>query len=109
MVATNLVRDGSRTRDTRRRILSRNPPPDAVPGPDQELARAEEVERVREALQVLSERDRTMLLMRQEGFSYREIAEVAQVSHRSVGTILARALKRFAAELTNEDSGNGTS
>jgi DNA-directed RNA polymerase specialized sigma24 family protein len=50
-----------------------------------------------------------MLLLRQEGFSYKEIAEVAGVSHRSVGTILARALQRFAAELSKEDGGNGTS
>jgi DNA-directed RNA polymerase specialized sigma24 family protein len=50
-----------------------------------------------------------MLLLRQEGFSYREIAEVAGVSDRSVGTILARALQRFAAELSKEESGNGTS
>lgn len=109
LVATNLVRDRSRTRETRRRILTRIPPPDAVPGPDQDLTRAEEVERVRRALQILSERDRKMLLLRQEGFSYREIAEMVEVSHRSVGTILARALKRFAAELSNEELGNGTS
>jgi len=73
------------------------------------MARAEEIQRVRRALEVLSQRDREMLLLRQEGFSYREIAEVAGVSHRSVGTILARALQRFAAELSNEESGNGTS
>jgi RNA polymerase sigma-70 factor (ECF subfamily) len=115
MVATNLVRDRARTRETRRRILSGFPPPENSPGPDQDLARAEEVQRVRTALEVLSERDREMLLLRQEGFSYREIAEVADVSHRSVGTILARALQRFAAELANEESesgeesGNGTS
>ena len=108
-VATNLVRDRARTRETRRRILSGFPPPDEGPGPDEELASAEEIQRVRRALEVLSQRDREMLLLRQEGFSYREIAEVAEVSHRSVGTILARALQRFAAELSNEESGNGTS
>ena len=67
------------------------------------------IQRVREALGVLSQRDREMLLLRQEGFSYREIAEVAGVSPRSVGTILARALQRFAKEVTKEESGNGTS
>ena len=109
MVATNLIRDRSRTQATRRRILAGFPPPENVPGPDRALARSEEVARVRKALNVLNERDRTMLLLRQEGFSYREIAEVAGVSHRSVGTILARALQRFAAELSREDSGNETS
>jgi RNA polymerase sigma-70 factor (ECF subfamily) len=109
MVATNLVRDRSRTRETRRRILSGFPPPENTPGPDGALERAEEVARVRSAMQVLSHRDREMLLLRQEGFSYREIAEVAGVSPRSVGTILARALQRFAGELSKKESGNGTS
>ena len=109
MVATNLVRDRSRTRETRRRILSGFPPPETAPGPDHDLARSEEIRRVRRALEVLSPRDREMLLLRQEGFSYREIAEVAGVSHRSVGTILARASQRFGAELSDEESGNGTS
>jgi RNA polymerase sigma-70 factor (ECF subfamily) len=108
-VATNLARDRSRTRETRRRILSGFPPPETVPGPDLDLERAEEAQGVREALEVLSERDREMLLLRQEGFSYKEIAEVAGVSHRSVGTILARALQRFGAELAKEENGNGTS
>jgi RNA polymerase sigma-70 factor (ECF subfamily) len=109
MVATNLIRDRSRTRETRRRILSGVPPPEYGPGPDEDLARSEEIQRVREALGVLSQRDREMLLLRQEGFSYREIAEVAGVSPRSVGTILARALQRFAKEVTKEERGNGTS
>jgi RNA polymerase sigma-70 factor (ECF subfamily) len=109
MVATNLVRDRSRTRETRRRILSGFPPPENTPGPDRALERAEEVARVRSAMQVLSHRDREMLLLRQEGFSYREIADVAGVSPRSVGTILARALQRFAGELSKKESGNGTS
>ena len=109
MVATNLVRDRARTRKTRRRILSEFPPEESVPGPEGDLDRAEEIKRVRAALRVLSTRDREMLLLRQEGFSYREIAQVAGVSHRSVGTILARALQRFAAELSNEESVDGTS
>ncbi len=109
MVATNLVRDRARTRETRKRILAGHPPPAHTPGPDGDLERAEEVARVRRALSVLSGRDREMLLLRQEGFSYREIAEVAGVSHRSVGTILARALQRFAHELSDKESGNATS
>ena len=108
MVATNLVRDQGRTRETRRRILAGFPPPENAPGPDRDLARAEEIRRVRKALKVVSERDGEMLLLRQEGFSYREIAEIAGVSHRSVGTILARALQRFSAELSKEEEGNGT-
>jgi RNA polymerase sigma factor (sigma-70 family) len=112
-VATNLARDHSRTRETRRRILSTVPPPEPVPGPDREAVRSENVRQVREALEALPERDRQMLLLREEGFSYEEIAEVAGVSQRSVGTILARALKRLARELppepSSEEQENGTS
>ncbi len=108
-VATNLARDGARTRETRRRLLLTYPTSEDVPGPDQGLVRKEDRTRVHAALEVLSQRDREMLLLRQEGFSYAEIAEVAGVSHRSVGTILARALKRFARELSNEERGNATS
>jgi RNA polymerase sigma-70 factor, ECF subfamily len=112
-VATNLARDRSRTRETRQRILAAVPPPDPAPGPDRAAIRAEDVRRVREALETLPERDRQMLLLREEGFSYQEIADVAGVSRRSVGTILARALRRLAQELPpepqNEGQGNGTS
>ena len=101
-VATNLARDRSRTRETRRRILSGVPPRENIPGPEKEVDRAEDIQRVRKALGILTQRDRDMLLLRQEGFSYREIAEVAGVSHRSVGTILARALQRFAASFHKE-------
>ena len=41
------------------------------------------------------ERDRLLLLMREEGFSYREISETVGVKEGSVGTLLSRAQKRF--------------
>ena len=108
-VATNLARDRARTQGTRRRILSGVALPDPVPGPDRALDRSLDVQEVRKALEALPERDREMLLLRQEGFSYREIAEVAGVSNRSVGTILARAFRRFAEALSNEEMVDGAS
>ncbi len=36
-----------------------------------------------------------MLLLRYEGFSYREIAEAFDVAAESVGTLLVRAERRF--------------
>jgi DNA-directed RNA polymerase specialized sigma24 family protein len=53
---------------------------------------------VREVLDRLPDRDRQLLLMREEGFRYDEIAKVVGVAPASVGTLIARALKRFAAE-----------
>ena len=38
-----------------------------------------------------------MLLMREEGFRYTEIAEAVGVRSTSVGALVARALKKFSA------------
>ncbi len=65
--------------------------------PDEDLERKERIGSVRAALDVLAERDRQMLLMREEGFRYDEIAEAVGVAPGSVGTLMARALKKFTA------------
>lgn len=97
-VATNLFRDRARTTRRRERLLTATPPHGTpVPRPDEETERADEVARVRAVLSELTERDRQMLLMREEGFRYEEIARAVGVAPGSVGTLLARALRRFAA------------
>ena len=58
---------------------------------------AERVEAVRAVLATLSDRDRILLLMREEGFRYAEIAEAIGVKQTSVGALAARALRRFSA------------
>lgn len=94
-VASNLIRDRHRLRTRRRRLLERWRGGREVAGPYLSPERALEVVRAREALDRLAERDRMMLLMREEGFSYREIAAAVDVAPASVGTLLARALQRF--------------
>lgn len=98
-VVTHLARDRARVASKRLRLLERNPGdaplPRAGPAPDVALEREQEVAAVREALGVLAPRDREILLLREEGFSYREIAEAIGVAPTSVGTLLARALRRF--------------
>lgn len=97
-VATNLVRDRGRSSTRRQRLLLASPvSPASSPLPDQELERAERIERVRAALDQLPDRDRQMLMMREEGFKYDEIAQAVGVAPGSVGTLIARALKRFAS------------
>jgi RNA polymerase sigma-70 factor (ECF subfamily) len=97
-VATNLFRDRARMSKRRERILTANPwRPAALPRPDEVLDRARTVDGVRRALEKVPERDRQMLLMREEGFRYGEIAKAAGVAPGSVGTLLARAARRFAA------------
>jgi DNA-directed RNA polymerase specialized sigma24 family protein len=46
-------------------------------------------------LEELSPRDRTLLLLRHEGYSYRELALALRIRESSVGTLLARARARF--------------
>lgn len=102
-VATNAARDALRTRSRRGRILEEKrdsvPEPHAPPVPDEELERRETRRRVRQGLDQLSPRDRRVLLMREEGFRHREIAEAVGTTTGAVGTIIARALKKLADEL----------
>lgn len=102
-VATNAARDRLRKRTRRGRILrqkaDRVPRPGPGPDPAEELDRRETRRRVRRALDRLSERDRTVLLMREEGFRHREIADAVGTTTKSVGTMIARALEKLAGEL----------
>ncbi len=103
-VATNLVRDGARTRKRRRELVeAERPTPDRAETPDEAFVRDERRRKVREALDGLDGRDREMLLMREEGFSYAEIADAVGVKASSVGTLLSRALDRFARAYGRDD------
>jgi RNA polymerase sigma-70 factor, ECF subfamily len=95
-VAMNLVRDRARKTDRRQRLLT-GAPQLVKPGPlpDEDLERSERIAAVRSVLETLPERDRQLLLMREEGFKYEEIAQVVGVAPASVGTLIARALRRF--------------
>ena len=77
--------------------------------PHDDVERAERIADVRRALETLSDRDRQMLLMREEGFRYKEIAEAVGVRPTSVGALVARALKRFSAAYTAVGGANAAS
>jgi RNA polymerase sigma-70 factor, ECF subfamily len=95
-VATNLVRDRGRTTARRRRLLTAVPVENSTATPaDRSLEREEQIQAVRAALDQLPERDRQLLLMREEGFKYHEIAEVVGTAPSSIGTLIARATKKF--------------
>jgi RNA polymerase sigma-70 factor, ECF subfamily len=97
-VATNLVRDGARKTERRVRLLAGAPPLVTRPMPaDEQVEQKESVSAVRIVLDQLPERDRQLLLMREEGFKYEEIARVIGVAPASVGTLIARALRKFTA------------
>lgn len=106
-VATHVVRDRVRVSDNRMRLLEENPVlPDRPVGPEEALERAERIAAARRGLEALEERDRTLLLLREEGFSYRELADVVGVQSSSVGTLLARARQRFEAVMNGEGEGS---
>lgn len=108
-VATNLVRDWARAGERQRRLLRdsyRGPTPPARP--DESAERSLRIAAVRAALAQIAPRDREILLMREEGFRYAEIAEVVGVAPGSVGTLLARALRRFAAVYAEQAEGGGS-
>jgi RNA polymerase sigma-70 factor (ECF subfamily) len=110
VVATNLARDRARKRERRRRLLAaRGDTRGSVSSPYEDVERAERVAAVRWALEELSDRDRQMLLMREEGFRYVEIAEALGVRPTSVGALIARALKRFTAAYTATEGLNAPS
>jgi RNA polymerase sigma-70 factor (ECF subfamily) len=95
-VAMNLVRDRARKSERRQRLLTTAPnlvTPN--PLPDEDVERTERITAVRLVLDKLPERDRQLLLMREEGFKYEEIAQVVGVAPASVGTLIARAMRRF--------------
>jgi RNA polymerase sigma-70 factor (ECF subfamily) len=98
-VATNLFRNTRSTRARRLRLLPAARSEVALSDPPPSPARVLEEEsapgRVRRALDQLDERDRRLLLLRSEGYSYREIAIALELTESSVGTLLARAKHAF--------------
>jgi RNA polymerase sigma factor (sigma-70 family) len=67
----------------------------AEPSTEERWLRHEEIDDVRAALTDLEERDRTLLLLKYSGYDYKELAALTQTQTSSVGTLLARARKRF--------------
>lgn len=102
-VATNVVRDTARARARWMNLLmgspDRAPMGDVSPAPDVAAESAERQKVVRAALERLSWKERTVLLMREEGFAHHEIADAVGTTTGSVGTMLARALNKLSHEL----------
>ena len=98
-VAMNLLRNAQTMRARRSRLLKVIP--DAETFADRPITPAHATEsreltrRVRTALDQMPERERQLLLLRSEGYSYREIAQALDLQEASVGTLLARAKRVF--------------
>jgi RNA polymerase sigma-70 factor (ECF subfamily) len=107
-VATNAVREWGRSEGRRRRLLeARGFAPalgDEPVSPDREVEQVERREEAHRVLERLGERDRTLLFMREEGFTHREIADAVGTTTGAVGTLLARAIRKAAQAITEEAS-----
>jgi RNA polymerase sigma factor (sigma-70 family) len=67
----------------------------AVFEPEIDLERREQAKEVQRALQKVKEPLRSCLVLKQQGLSYKEIAETLSLNETSIGTFVARARKEF--------------
>lgn len=108
-VGGNYIRDAFKVSRRRLELLAESP--ERIPIGDQPAAPdlyAERLERrrlVHEGLERLNLKERSTLLMRAEGFSYRDIARAIGVAPNSVGVIAARALKKLSTVLEPDKAG----
>nr|WP_255686760.1 RNA polymerase sigma factor SigX [Pontibacillus sp. HN14] len=68
---------------------------DVISSVEETYMNKEDRNEVKEALAQLNERDQLLLMMKFSGYRYEEISQIAQVERTSVGTLIARAKKRF--------------
>lgn len=97
-VAGNLAKNAARGESRRRQRLSLiagAPADDPSPDADQTMLRQEAAGQVRRALEGLSERDRTLLVLHADGMAYKGLAEIVHVKPSSIAPLLARARRRF--------------
>ena len=96
----NALRSEQR-REKRERIVGLDTPTPAQP--EEEVSRRETQKRVRAALSQIPSRAAKLLILRETGFSYKEMAEIVGVAPGSVGTLLARAQKAFRSAYQKEE------
>ena len=98
-VASNLFRNARSKTARRKRLLTAERGAavlaEEAPSPQDVLCASRERDRARAVLESLSERDRRLLLLRAEGYSYHDIAEALGLNEASIGTLLARSKRAF--------------
>jgi RNA polymerase sigma-70 factor (ECF subfamily) len=98
-VAMNLLRNEAATRGRRRRLLTVSRSEEILSSPPaspERVVASDEVRRkVRSALELLPKRERHLLLLQAEGYSYRDMALALRLNEASVGVLLARARQAF--------------
>jgi len=105
-VAMNLFRNAQSSESRRQRLLTMDRAKQlharAAPPPDVVMEADELQQRVQRAIRQLPERDQQLLLLRAEGFSYRDIAGALALHEASIGTLIARAQREFRQRYEDE-------
>lgn len=70
---------------------------------DELIVRKETKQTVMKILYSLEERERYLLLLKYQGYSYQEIAGILDIKSSSVGTLLARARQQFKREYETKE------
>jgi RNA polymerase sigma-70 factor, ECF subfamily len=107
-VAMNLFRN-TRSSVTRRSRLLTVARAESVhsgpePSPEETAIDADSRRRVRSAIDRMPPRERRLLLLAAEGYSYHDMASALQLNEASVGTLLARARRAFRATYQGEEA-----
>lgn len=100
-VVHNLAIDQARQSDRRSSLLEQwfvdrgTLTPDSIESAEEDFIRREQIQN---ALATLNERERHSLLLRAEGLSYQEIADILEISVKSVSVYLTRGLRKFESK-----------
>jgi RNA polymerase sigma-70 factor (ECF subfamily) len=105
--ALNALRGARRRREREERAAHRDRPlhrsREWDEDPAERLARHERRDAVRAVLRRLRSQESALLLLRHSGLSYADVAAALGLNPASVGTLLARAERRFAALWAEEE------
>ena len=99
-VAGNLCKNMLRRRQTLRKIIdSGNGTHERTYQPEENCIKNSDIAIFRKALEKIPLKDRMLLQLYQDGLSYAEIAEAAEINKNSVGKMLSRAIEKAAVLL----------
>lgn len=100
-IALRLALDHLKKRRRRAHYEAQAPPPGAMQSPQESLEQNERRDRVRRVLAAMKPDQAALLVLRSEGYSQAEIANMLGMNPGSVGTFLARADVAFRKEYVN--------
>ncbi len=99
--AHNMAVDWLRRQDHEETWRGQDLPDTSTGSAEADMLARERHRRVRTALSLLTSNERQCLELRAEGFRHREIAELMGVQVSTVGTFVARAIRKMAREIND--------